>query len=443
MFSSSISVSLRKEELNANSKRDFKKTTARTSSQSSNDNAGFFININEYVDDIQSEKVTSLSNIDDSQIQVTSFYTRHGHNNLNPSDYSTNTSHNETNQEEVIKVINLCKTQMGCRKLQNLIYTDKDKGNTYLYPLLKPGMLELINDQFGNYLYQQFLDILYPDSLEHLILFIFNNFNSIAFSPNGTRIIQKLIENISYGHSALFLFVYELLYNHLRNNIAHIAVDENANHIVQKMIICLKSPHTNFIYEEILTNFIRISTTKYGCCVIQKCLSHGNQEQKDSIILSILNNTYHLIVDQFGNYVYQSLIFTNDDRVILEIYKIIAPNFIMLCKQKYSSNVIEKLFEINNKVLVNKIATLIYENEDNVIELLTDQYGNYIIQKILDCINNKEITQIILYTLLSNVDVIYQKSFGKSLLTKLARKHVFVGDYLHQQGNSTINVLVN
>ena len=37
--------------------------------------------------------------------------------------------------------------------------------------------------------------------------------------------------------------------------------------------------------------------------------------------------------------------------------------------------------------------------------------------------------------LLRNVNVIYQKPFGKSLLIKLAKKYAFVENYLHQQSN--------
>ena len=407
----------------------------RTNFQQINNNFNFIINLNENTSNYQNVFKTD-------EIKINSYY-NYSSNNYQDNNESSNTGcqldnneheqKNGTDQTKLNYLINMCKSQVGCRKLQNKLYSNRDYANSYLYPLLKCRMLELINDHIGNYLYQQFLDVLNKENLRDLIKYIFCNFNSIAFSPNGTRIVQKLIDNISQTNNDLFIFVYELLHSQLKNNIAFISTDENANHIVQKFLICIKSPYTNFIYDEIINNFVQISTTKYGCCVVQKCLLHGNQEQREKIIICILNNTYKLIVDQFGNYVYQSLINTNEDRIIYEIYRIISPNFILLCKQKYSSNVIEKLFDINNKNLVYKIAKLVYNNEKDIIELLTDQYGNYIIQKIMDCLENKVIIQTILYFIISNVHFICQTSFGKSLLNKLSKKHILIANVLSQK----------
>ena len=83
--------------------------------------------------------------------------------------------------------------------------------------------------------------------------------------------------------------------------------------------------------------------------------------------------------------------------------------------------------------MVYKIAKLVYNNEKDIIELLTDQYGNYIIQKIIDCLDNKVITPTILYFIISNVEFICQTSFGKSLLNKLAKKHMLITNVLSQK----------
>jgi hypothetical protein len=114
----------------------------------------------------------------------------------------------------------------------------------------------------------------------------------------------------------------------------------------------------------------------------------------------------------------------------------LSSNFIFLCKQKYSSNVTEKLFDIKNKAFVTKFANLICNDEQNILELMSDQYGNYIIQKIIESLYdyNNDIIQKIIYTILSNVKIICQTSFGKTLLNKLSNKYLYFANVLTQQG---------
>lgn len=324
---------------------------------------------------------------------------------------------------DVSSSYSLCKTQTGCRSIQNKIIANPVFANETLYPSLRSKMLSLMNDQFGNYLYQQFLDILNPTNLLDLILFISNNFSQIAFSPHGTRVIQKLIEHFSPNRAGEASIIYESMKKNLRGNICEIANDENANHIIQKFIFLIKYPYNDFVYDEIYFNFPKIAVTKYGCCVVQKCLMYGSKNQQEKITELILDNTFYLISNQFGNYVYQCLIFLNDDRIILEIFKIIYPQIISLCKEKYSSNVIEKIFEIENKNLINDIAGSICENDYKIMELVTNQYGNYIIQKMINTVTNPVIISKIINVIANNIQTIYKISFGKKIILKLSKKY--------------------
>ena len=89
-------------------------------------------------------------------------------------------------------------TQYGCRLYQKRILSDPAFCNNFLYPTLSPYMLTLINNQFGNYLYQLFIDLLNPINFQHFLGFIDVNFKSIAYAVHGTRVIQKLIEKMNY-----------------------------------------------------------------------------------------------------------------------------------------------------------------------------------------------------------------------------------------------------
>ena len=322
--------------------------------------------------------------------------------------------------------------QNSCYYLKYRILSNSEFSNIILYPFLRPKMLNLIINHFGTYIYQNFLEVLNKNNLIDFLVFLTNNFDIISHSTNGTRVIQKLIEICSNMKSENNNnFIYQAFVEMFKNKIVALCIDENANHIIQKFIFNIKFPFNNFVYEEIYKNFIYIALTKYGCCVIQKCLIHGNKEQKEKVIFLILKYTFSLIGAQFGNYVYQSIILLNDVETIKKILEIIKHKIIFLCNEKYSSNVIEKLLEIQNKNIVNNIIDKLSNNEQKIMELITNKYGNYIIQKILSVNNNKHTFNRIIKIINKNLNQILTLPFGKKLLSKIILKFPNLQEYFN------------
>ena len=61
------------------------------------------------------------------------------------------------------------------------------------------------------------------------------------------------------------------------------------------------------------------------------------------LIETIIENTLHLMLDQYGNYVIQYVVSLGIMEVNLHISDIFKMDILNLCKQKFSSNVIEKV----------------------------------------------------------------------------------------------------
>ena len=315
------------------------------------------------------------------------------------------------------------KIENNCHYLQKKISANPVYANDVLFPFLFSNIVSLINDQFGNFIYQGFIDILNSQNLINLLFIIKNNFFEISKSQNGTRVIQKLLEKttlIKQGNNNL---IQKTFIEILEGKVCECSNDEHANHIIQKFILNIPFPYNNFIYDELYQNFMNVVITKYGCCVIQKCILNGTKEQKDKLIYLVLQNTFHLIRNQFGNYVFQCVLFLRYESVNLKIIEIIYEKIIPLCKEKYSSNVIEKILEINNPNVVNQLIDYISQNENKVMELLTNKYGNYIIQKILSICQDKNLFYRILNIIAKNISTINNVSFGKKLINKLEQKY--------------------
>lgn len=327
--------------------------------------------------------------------------------------------------ENLNTITSLIKTKNGCRFYQNKIEDDPEYANKILYQDLKPYMLTLINDQYGHFLYKEFLDVLNSENQIHFIDFISEHFEKIAYYPYGSRVIQKLTEKGDV-EDEIGKKIYEMISEKIKTNIRKMCIDENANYIIQKYISTTKHPYNSFVYKEILKSFLSIATSKFGCCVIKKCIAFGTDEQKKLIITKMFENSSDMISSQYGSYVFKFLILSSDESLILKIYSILAENFFYLCKGRYSSHVIETLFEINNKILMNEMINCIMHYKSKVIDLICNEYGNQIIQKILFSNDvDKKLKFKLLNIINNSIRIINRTTFGNKLFCKIQKNFLF------------------
>jgi len=197
--------------------------------------------------------------------------------------------------------------------------------------------------------------------------------------------------------------------------------DINGNHIIQKFILTVKYPKNQFVYDIINRNILEVGFNKHGCCVLQKCIESGTEEQKRVLIRSTVEHAKQFLVDQYGNYVMQNIISLKD----YQINKIISEAFIddifNLSKEKYSSNVIEKCLdhcdEETQLSIVKELA-----NPEIIPALLIDMYGNYVIQKAL-LVAKEPFYSIFIYNIAPVLKKIKNVPFGAKLYNKFVNSY--------------------
>ena len=60
----------------------------------------------------------------------------------------------------------------------------------------------------------------------------------------------------------------------------------------------------------------------------------------------------------------------------------VAENVVYYAKHKYSSNVIEKCFDYCDGIYLENLMANV-QKKDNLTELILDEHGNYVVQKVL------------------------------------------------------------
>ena len=296
-----------------------------------------------------------------------------------------------SNEEILNSAINLIKEQIGCRFMQEKIKSDHNFANEQLFPKIKNNLKELSCDSFGNYFLQALIEILSFDNMNKLFDITQSDFTNICISPHGTRVAQKIIDKISSTPILINRFIYNLN----NNDLGIIFKSPYGNHVIQKFLTTNLPEYSNFIYNYVYKNFMEIAESKHGVCIIQKCVTEGDEMHRDKIYKLILCNFNGLIKDQFGNYLIQYILNnTKTEEKFKEIFiiiKKIEENMIDLCKSKFSANVIEKCFEHKDNICKNYlIKSLTNLSPDNIIEIILDNYGIYVIQKALKFANNAD-----------------------------------------------------
>jgi hypothetical protein len=327
--------------------------------------------------------------------------------------FSTNKYKNQnlnllSNEELAKQAFTLARYQNGCRYLQKRVENNQKLVPTVFFPKVLGHIQELSNDQFGNYYIKILIKYLPEDMIYKLIQLIHPSIAKIGTNQYGTKVLQHLIEFLGNEKNLLFF---------IQKTLPHVVVlinDINGIHIIQKLIY-IKSKYIQLIYNEIFKNINLIAVTRDGSNFIKKLLDFLDDNNMTSLINAINDNLPTIITNQHGNYIIQSIIMKENLALKYTIIETIIKNIVFFSNQKFSSNVVEKCFEVEE--MKDKVIDVIIK-DNNFEQILLNEYGNYVIQKAL--LKSDQIKQQLLFKLF--VPLVHKLQclpFGQKLLSKL------------------------
>ena len=304
----------------------------------------------------------------------------------------------------------LSKDQAGCRFLQEKIAEDPINATNYFYEAILPHLTSIMKDPFGNYLVQKIIKNLDEKKIKKILEIISPSIVEISINSHGTRVVQFLIGFLTTKE--LQNYFIEII----KPYTIHLLKELNGAHIIQKVLLAYPNSCEE-INKIIIENCSFLATHRHGCCVLQKFIDGNYKNFEKNLIQNLIDNTLMLITDQFGNYVIQSILLLNNEEINSQIAKKINDNIPYYSKHRYSSNVVEKCFDLCNESIKNSFIEKLCSPEI-VTELILDDHGNYVIQKVLQYTNEKTKEKIlkIIYVLIPKIKEV---SFGERLLNRL------------------------
>ena len=328
--------------------------------------------------------------------------------------------------------LNLIKTQLGFKILDERAKSNNKFANELLFPELINNLSNICCDILGNMLIQTLIDVLSSENLDLFLSSIQEQLFDICLTEHGSRAIQKLLERI---HSNPLL-MNKLIFYLNQKDIGILFKSGYGNHLIQKYLVIIKNVElTNFIYNYLYKNFLDIASSKYGVCVIQKGLSEGNIIQRKKIVNLILTNLNAIMKDCYGNFIIQFIFFKFDKNKfdeILPIIEKIEENMVDFCTNKFSSSVIEKSFEKNERKIGERFIKCLFEHHENdIIDILLNSYGKYVIKKACN-FENKLFRNMISKTIIGKLN--QMKEEGEKLIQIIKNDYPEFSFLFYEQG---------
>lgn len=172
--------------------------------------------------------------------------------------------------------------QYGSRFIQQKLETATDTEIVAILQEILPNFKTLAVDVFGNYVAQKFFEKADDAQRETLSEQLVGHVLRLSLHMYGCRLVQKALETVTKNRAMQ-------LVKELDQNVLRCVRDQNGNHVVQKTIECVPVDELKFVLDSLKGNIVSLSVHPYGCRVIQRCLERfdpfaGDEEKDDETV---------------------------------------------------------------------------------------------------------------------------------------------------------------
>ena len=212
-------------------------------------------------------------------------------------------------------------------------------------------------------------------------------FEQIIRTHKGSRIFQNYLKNTQID-------ILHQIFLEIKNKLPELLKDNYANYFCKKFFECL-SQKDRIEYLTIIQNdlgmlAIDITATYPIQGIIEQL---GSNAEKNIIYLGIKEYINIFCYNVYGTHVLEKMLSYFEDQFIQEIIDFVYNNFMDLACHINGICIVKKLIMmIHKKELHEKLKKKILEN---TLYLIVHQYGNYVIQVIMENWENDELEDII------------------------------------------------
>nr|XP_025876174.1 pumilio homolog 1-like [Oryza sativa Japonica Group] len=194
-----------------------------------------------------------------------------------------------------------------------------------------------------------------------------------AFSadPFGSRFIQHKLERATPTE---LLMVYKEIVPHT----FMLAIDVFANYVIQKLLGYGPTLCGRELIGKLIGHVVALSLHMYGC----RAFEVSDMDQRIEMANEVGRKLMQCVYDQNGNHVVQKCLQCVPPQYIKLIHASLCGKAVMLSTHPYGCRVIQRVLEWCDDLEILK--ELISEIVEGVLELVVDQFGNYVVQYVVE-----------------------------------------------------------
>ncbi|KAM5351944.1 hypothetical protein ACJ41O_004667 [Fusarium nematophilum] len=244
----------------------------------------------------------------------------------------------------------------------------------------------LMVNRFGNFLVQRCFEHGTPDQVIKIAESIRGNTLNLSMDPFGCHVVQKAFDSVPENYKAIM--VHELL-----RRIPETVIHRYACHVWQKLfeLRWTESPPQimKYVNEALRGMWHEVALGETGSLVVQNIFENCLEEDKRPCIEEVLANIDIVAHGQFGNWCIQHICEhgapPDRSRAIDHVIRYAAE----YSTDQFASKVVEKCLKIGGAEFLGRYLDRVCEGRRDrtripLIDIASDQYGNYLIQWILN-----------------------------------------------------------
>ncbi|XP_010935724.1 pumilio homolog 1 [Elaeis guineensis] len=232
----------------------------------------------------------------------------------------------------------------------------------------------------------------------------------VEFSADqyGSRFIQQKLETASVEEK-------NKIFPEILPQARALMTDVFGNYVIQKFFEHGTEIQRKQLASQLKGHVLPLTLQMYGCRVIQKALEVVDVDQQTQMVLELDGSIMKCVRDQNGNHVIQKCIECVPQERIQFVISSFYGHVVALSSHPYGCRVIQRVLEHCNDPKTQSI--MMDEILQSVCSLAQDQYGNYVIQHVLQHGKPEERSAII-SKLTGQIVKMSQQKFASNVVEK-------------------------
>eukprot|EP01126_Amoeba_proteus_P039893 TRINITY_DN4228_c0_g1_i6.p1 TRINITY_DN4228_c0_g1~~TRINITY_DN4228_c0_g1_i6.p1 ORF type:complete len:589 (-),score=87.47 TRINITY_DN4228_c0_g1_i6:158-1924(-) len=259
---------------------------------------------------------------------------------------------------------------------------------------------------------------------------IVGHFVEFSGDQHGSRFIQQKLESASIGEK-------QMVFSEIYPCALNLMTDVFGNYVIQKFLEYGTVDQRRQLGESLEGHVLELSLQMYGCRVVQKALEVISPEQQSRLVQELEGHVMKCIKDQNGNHVIQKVIEQVPPVYTHFIVETFHSKVSQLATHPYGCRVIQRILEHYSDFDGNtnlpssfqvQVGPILNELLRSTMSLVHDQYGNYVVQHVLEHGGVKSRHEIV-RQLRGKIVQLSQHKFASNVIEKCVQ----FGTYEHRQ----------